>query len=86
MRSCSAPRGDGGAGGARTTAVDGELAEEAGGRGKHLLGGIGDRRLGLQVVTTRRRVGEVLWGGSMEEEGSRAVVLAVEPRRRQRAK
>jgi hypothetical protein len=41
-------------------------------------------RLGLQVVATRRRVGKVLRGGSMEEEESQAVVLAGEPRRRQR--
>jgi hypothetical protein len=48
--------------------------------GKHSPGGVADRRLGQQVVTTRRRVGEVLQVSSTEEEGGREVVLIDEPR------
>jgi hypothetical protein len=69
-RSCGSPRGDGETGGARMAVVDGELTKEVGGRGKHLPRGVVDRRLRLQVVTTRRRVGEVFQGSSTEEEGS----------------
>jgi hypothetical protein len=52
--------------------------------GKHSPRGVIDRWLGLQVVATRRTVGQVPRIGSMEEEGSWAVVLVGEPRRRQR--
>jgi hypothetical protein len=47
---------------------DGELHEEDDGGGLHSPGGVAYRWLGLQVVATRRRVGEALLVGSTVEE------------------